>query len=146
MPDSGRKMRSDFRPPASVHQGYHKLEKSTLPSPMTPFYTLCFLEDTLWSGTWWKIQGRATRLSVMAWISYGRSENKCWRDHRFRGLLLHMNSIFVVKIGLSWMHIWKIVQIMVFINPFSVLNYQWIWIKLFGLFQLLKIVLEKLTK
>ena len=40
MPDSGRNLRSYFQPPASAHQGYHKLDKSTLPSPMTPLYRL----------------------------------------------------------------------------------------------------------
>ena len=39
MPDSGHRMRSAFRPPASACKGYHKLDKSTLPSPMIPFYT-----------------------------------------------------------------------------------------------------------
>ena len=38
MPDSGHRMRSAFQPPASARQGYHKLVKTTLPSPMTCFY------------------------------------------------------------------------------------------------------------
>ena len=43
MPDNGRKLRSAFWPPASARQGYHKLDRSTLPSPMTPFYSLCII-------------------------------------------------------------------------------------------------------
>ena len=40
MPDSGRRMRSAFRPPASARQGYHKLVNTTFLSSMTRFYSI----------------------------------------------------------------------------------------------------------
>ena len=49
MPDSGHRIRSAFRPPASAHQGYHKLFKTTLPSSMTCFYTkICLTSWFQW--------------------------------------------------------------------------------------------------
>ena len=70
---------------------------------------------------------------------------KCWRVHRCQGLLLHMDRVFVVKISLSWLHIWRSMLRMVFINNLSCINNHWTCIKLFGRFWIFLKVLEKLT-
>ena len=75
------------------------------------------------------------RESNKRWKNWTR---KCWCVHRFQGLLLHMDRIFIVKINPSRLNIWRSMQIMVFINHLYVVHDSWTWIKIFGLFQILK--------